>query len=143
MRTTIGPREFRDIYWLQGGLSPDEARELVGVDRRTWRRWAAGEARIPWSAVRLLQVVAAGELPPSAGDPWAGFRFVRGLLYTPNGDEVAARDVLALAFQRVNGMLYCLGHGECRNAERRRAPVREIRPRPELVEEPARDRRTA
>lgn len=111
MKASIGPQALRDLYWLRGGMSARQARELVGVDRRTWRRWEAGAARIPHAAVALLKVVAGGELPAAAGTQWDGFRFVRGALYTPDGIEITAGDVRALAYQRINGALYCLGSG--------------------------------
>lgn len=114
MTTRINPQALRDTYWLRGGLSAQQARELVGVDRRTWRRWETGSARIPHAAFELLRIIAAGELPAHAGREWQGFAFRAGLLYSPEGWEISAGDVRALVFQRINGMLYCLGNGACR-----------------------------
>ena len=123
MRKTISPQELRDTYWLKGGFSYVEARELVGVDRRTWRRWESGNARIPYAAYELLRIIAAGELPRGA-EGWEGFRFFRGLLYTPEGAELTPGDLRAAVFRRVNGSLYCLGAGECRNAQQQQRPAR-------------------
>lgn len=81
------------------------------------------------AAVALLKIVAGGELPAAAGTRWEGFRFVRGALYTPDGIEITAGDVRALAYQRIKGALYCLGSGACRA---RRAEVIELRRRPRL-----------
>lgn len=115
----ITPEELRTTYRL-GRLSREAARQLVGVDKRTWQRWEAGKARIPHAAFALLKVVAKGELPGGAGPDWEGFRFIRGLLYTPDGEEISPGDARALAWNRRNGRLYCLG-APCRNAQPRRS----------------------
>lgn len=78
---------------------------------------------------RRSAVVVGGARRRADPAQWQGFRFVRGALYTPDGIEISAGDVRALAYQRINGALYCLGSGACRA---RRAEVIELRRRPRL-----------
>lgn len=67
------------------GIAPATLAAWCGVDPWTVRRWETGRTRAPASAVRLVGILARGELPPHAGDLWTGWRFGHrdGLLYAP------------------------------------------------------------
>ena len=53
------------------------------MSRRTWRRWMAGETRIPVHVVRLARILS-GELAEIA-PAWNGWRLVGGELVDPEG----------------------------------------------------------
>jgi hypothetical protein len=63
-------------------LGQQACADLLGVSRRTVRYWDAGRSRVPWSAVRLLRILRAGELP---SDHWPGWRVQGDQLITPAG----------------------------------------------------------
>jgi hypothetical protein len=66
------------------GINPAQLAAWCGVDRYTVTRWERGISRAPVSAVRLVSILARGELEPLGGPSWAGWRFGRdGLLYGP------------------------------------------------------------
>lgn len=67
------------------GIAPATLAAWCGVDPWTVRRWETGRTRAPVSAVRLVGILARGELPPHAGQLWQGWRFGHrdGLLYAP------------------------------------------------------------
>lgn len=76
----ITTSEFRDAW---RGIDQAQALGILGVSRRTWRRWLSGRARIPRSAYELGRVLT-GNL--SIFDAtWTGWRFVKGALYDPAG----------------------------------------------------------
>lgn len=87
--------ELREAYF--GGMTPNDARALCGVSRRTWGRWMRGLARVPRSALLLLRICAQGELP-AAGPEWDGWRFYRGALLTPEGVEVKPGEIRAMPY---------------------------------------------
>ena len=60
-------------------LSQRACAQLLGVCERTVRHWDQGRNRVPWSAVRLLRILRAGEIPARGFDGWRvldGGRFV-------------------------------------------------------------------
>lgn len=66
------------------GIAPSILAAWCGVDPWTVTRWERGTSRAPLSAVRLVGMLARGELPPIAGPMWSGWRFGHdGLLYAP------------------------------------------------------------
>jgi hypothetical protein len=67
------------------GIAPWLLAQWCGVDRWTVTRWERGISRAPVAAVRLVGILARGELPPHAGPDWSGWRFGHrdGLLYPP------------------------------------------------------------
>lgn len=74
----ITTSEFRDAW---RGIDQAQALGILGISRRTWRRWLSGRARIPRSAYELGRVLS--------GDTeiygWTGWRFMKGALYDPAG----------------------------------------------------------
>lgn len=71
-------------------LSQQACAHLLGVCRRTVRYWDRGRSRVPWSAVRLLRVLRAGELPATG---WEGWRVLDGgRLVTPAGVVFCAHE---------------------------------------------------
>jgi hypothetical protein len=67
------------------GVAPWKLALWCGVDPWTITRWERGISRAPLTAVRLVGILARGELPPHAGPSWSGWRFGHrdGLLYPP------------------------------------------------------------
>ncbi len=65
-------------------MSRLRASEYLGVSVRTIRHWDAGRNRVPWSAVRLLRLVRAGELG-GLDDAWEGWTINRHGLRSPCG----------------------------------------------------------
>ncbi|WP_343123432.1 VC1465 family Xer recombination activation factor [Rhodanobacter sp. Root627] len=102
-RPRRGARRPRRRLWL---ISPDGFRELrhscllsqkqaaayLGVCLRTVRHWDSGRNRVPWSAVRLLRLLRAGELGGLL-DGWEGWRVVRDRLVSPEGRVYRERDM--------------------------------------------------
>jgi hypothetical protein len=85
----ISPEGFRTLR-LSCFLSQRTAAELLGVSVRTVRHWDHGRSRVPWSVVRLLRIIRAGELPASG---WDGWRVLDGgRLVTPAGEVFRASD---------------------------------------------------
>lgn len=75
-------------------FNPEHGRAIAGVDRRTWRRWTTGEARIPHAASELLRIACFGVLP-FAGTDWAAWRFADGKLWDPTGQWHTAGTIQA------------------------------------------------
>jgi hypothetical protein len=65
-------------------LSRKRAAEYLGVSVRTIRHWDAGRNRVPWSVVRLLRIVRAGELG-GVDDAWEGWTINQHGLRSPCG----------------------------------------------------------
>lgn len=94
----ITPEELRRVRFVLGGMTREQAQALVGVSRRQWTRYETGESRIPKSVYELLRIIAAGFLPPTAGDAWHGWSFFRGELYSPEGNGFRPGDVRAIPY---------------------------------------------
>ncbi|GAB3751566.1 hypothetical protein GCM10028795_19790 [Lysobacter olei] len=73
-----------------GGLTRDDAAELLGVSLRTIGHWETGKARPTYAAYKLLRQLKHGELADPA---WAGYRIVRGKLVTPENHSMAPADM--------------------------------------------------
>ena len=97
MKTDITPRELWTVRYEQGGWSREQAWQYLNVDRRTYERWEDGRSRIPFMAYELLRIAAAGELP-TADPVWAGWRFFRDKLVSPERVEFGAGEIRALPY---------------------------------------------
>lgn len=86
----VSPDGFRELR-LSCLLTQRACADLLGVCLRTVRHWDAGRNRVPWSAVRLLRILRAGELPASGFDGWR----VQGggRLVSPEGRVFLASDM--------------------------------------------------
>ncbi|KRA35512.1 hypothetical protein ASD68_03675 [Rhodanobacter sp. Root627] len=73
-------------------MSQKQAAAYLGVCLRTVRHWDSGRNRVPWSAVRLLRLLRAGELGGLL-DGWEGWRVVRDRLVSPEGRVYRERDM--------------------------------------------------
>jgi hypothetical protein len=58
------PDQYRDAI-ARLGLSQVEAGRFLGVDARSSRRWALGEAKIPDAVSLLLSLMVRKKLQPS------------------------------------------------------------------------------
>ncbi|MDE2155613.1 MAG: hypothetical protein KGJ32_06920, partial [Xanthomonadaceae bacterium] len=87
----ISPEGFRELRH-SCLLSQRQAAAYLGVCLRTVRHWDSGRNRVPWSAVRLLRLLRAGELGGLL-DGWEGWRIVRDRLVSPEGRVYRERDM--------------------------------------------------
>ena len=78
-----------------GGLSIQQAADLVGVSKRTYRRWELGKAPIRLAAFRLIKLAASGYLPDPA---WQDWRFYQGALYSPERVKFMPGEIRALPY---------------------------------------------
>lgn len=85
----ITAQQFRDAR-VFGGLTREDAADLVGVSLRTIGHWETGKARPSYAAYKLLRQLKHGELSDPA---WAGYRIVRGKLVTPENHSMAPADM--------------------------------------------------
>lgn len=92
----------KNPFWLArfvcAGLSQSQAASLCGVSVRQVKRWEKGQARVPLSALRLVQLLGAGDLG-QLSKAWAGWFLKRGQLVSPesvcfNPGEVRALPLL-------------------------------------------------
>lgn len=68
------------------------AAAYLGVCVRTIRYWDSGRCRVPWSAVRVLRLLRAGELGGLL-DGWDGWTLGRDALVSPEGRVYRERDM--------------------------------------------------
>lgn len=57
----MSPSQFNTAL-TKLGLSQMEASRMLGIDDRTVRRYAAGDARIPVTLAKLLRLAVAGKI---------------------------------------------------------------------------------
>lgn len=84
-------------------ITETNAFNVARVTRSTWRRWLAGTSNPPPATVELIRIHALGEPPDPA---FAGFRFVRGVLYDDFGREHTPLDIRAAALHRIHSHRY-------------------------------------
>ena len=76
---------------------------------RTIRHWDAGRCRVPWSAVRLLRLLRAGELGGLL-DGWDGWTLFRDRLVSPDGRAYRERDMRQLWLTLTQAALFREGY---------------------------------
>ena len=116
-----GARRRRRRQWL---ISPESFRELrhscllsnrkaaaayLGVCVRTIRHWDTGRNRVPWSAVRLLRLLRAGDLGGLL-DGWNGWTIYRDRLVSPDGRAYRERDMRHLWLTLTQASLFREGY---------------------------------
>jgi hypothetical protein len=87
----ISPEGFRELRH-SCLLSQRQAAAYLGVCLRTVRHWDSGRNRVPWSVVRLLRLLRAGELGGLC-DEWQGWTINRLGLHAPDGRTFRERDM--------------------------------------------------
>lgn len=87
--TPEGFRELRHSCLLS---SRKACAAYLGVSIRTVRYWDAGRSRVPWSVVRLLRLLRAGELGGLL-DGWEGWTIWQDRLVSPCGRAYRERDM--------------------------------------------------
>ena len=85
------------------------AAAYLGVCVRTIRHWDAGRCRVPWSAVRLLRLLRAGELGGLL-DGWDGWTIFRDRLVSPDGRAYRERDMRQLWLTLTQARLFREGY---------------------------------
>lgn len=89
-----------DLRWRRAGLTRGAFCEWADISPRTLARWESAHDA-PALAVRALELLAGGIAGlPGAGPEWNGWQFARGLLVSPEGDEVRPGDIRALPYLR-------------------------------------------
>lgn len=91
----ISPEGFRELRHTCLLSNRKAAAAYLGVCVRTIRHWDAGRSRVPWSAVRLLRLLRAGELGGLL-DGWEGWTIYRDRLVSPDGRAYLERDMRRL-----------------------------------------------
>ncbi|MES2945504.1 MAG: VC1465 family Xer recombination activation factor [Pseudomonadota bacterium] len=71
------------------GLPHPEAAKLLHVSLRTLQNWLSGTHQVPYMAYKLLRLMRYAELP---GKEWAGWYFYGGMLVTPEGRTISAKE---------------------------------------------------
>jgi DNA-binding transcriptional regulator YiaG len=89
----INRDDFKELR-LINNLTVIQTAELLQVTGRTIALWESGAVRVPYSAFKLLRVLANGELLPSA---WKGWRVCADTLYTPTGRAFKAHELTYLS----------------------------------------------
>lgn len=84
----ITAEQFRDAR-VFGGFSREEVAEFLGVSRRTIGHWETGNARVPYSAFKLLRVYRHGDLIDPA---WSQWKISKGMLWTPEGRAIGPHE---------------------------------------------------
>ncbi|GAB3333376.1 VC1465 family Xer recombination activation factor [Lysobacter aestuarii] len=99
-RNQITAEQFRDAR-VFGGLTRQDAADLLGVSLRTIGHWETGKSRPSYAAFKLLRVLRHGEFVDPA---WQSYRVVRGKLVTPESHELVPADMgwLSLLFRRAD-----------------------------------------
>lgn len=82
-------------------LTPQEAADLCGCNRTTYRRQETGSSRVNLSCFRLL-LMQAGFLPP----PWEGWRLHGGLIWSPEGEGFAPGEIRAIPLMNATVAAY-------------------------------------
>ena len=89
MRWPADPEDFRRLR-ITALLSPRSCSDVLGVSIRTINNWEKGRTAIPYSAFKLLRILAAGEIP---GPDWRGFWIQGAKLWTPEGKSYDAGEL--------------------------------------------------
>lgn len=104
----ISPEGFRALRH-SCLLNQREAAAYLGVCLRTVRHWDSGRNRVPWSVVRLLRLLRAGELGGLA-DEWEGWTINRLGLHAPDGRTYRERDMRHLWLTLTQAALFREGY---------------------------------
>jgi DNA-binding transcriptional regulator YiaG len=98
----ISAQQFRDAR-VFGGLTREQAADLLGVCVRTIGHWETGRARPSYAAFKLLRVYRHGEFPDPA---WSDYRIVRGQLVTPENRTFKPADLAWLSLLVARARLF-------------------------------------
>ena len=88
----------RDLDHLLQAIGQLAVERELNVHRTTVQRWQRGHVRIPGAKHQAIRMLL-GDLPGTEGQ-WSGWRFWKGKLWSPGGDQFSAGDVLAISLLR-------------------------------------------
>ena len=88
----------RDLDHLLQTIGQLAVERELNVHRTTVQRWQRGHVRIPGAKHQAIRMLL-GDLPGTEGQ-WSGWRFWKGKLWSPGGDQYSAGDVTSLIFLR-------------------------------------------
>lgn len=98
-RKTAVPRKYlNELQMLVDHIGPTWAASVCGVHRTTLGRWLSGSVAVPRCAINALRA-ADGRAPGMAGK-WDGWRFVDGVLWSPEGVPYTPGDLMAQQYER-------------------------------------------
>lgn len=87
MRSVIAER-FHDLCRM-AGFTVLQVAQTLHVTERTVYAWYSGDRAVPYSAYKLMRILARFELP---GAGWEGWHMHSGKLWTPEGHGFAPTD---------------------------------------------------
>jgi hypothetical protein len=98
-KKTAVPRKYlNELQTLVEHVGPTWDASVCGVHRTTLGRWLSGSVAVPRCAINALRA-ADGRAPGMAGK-WDGWRFVDGVLWSPDGVPYTPGDLLAQQYER-------------------------------------------
>lgn len=95
-RTADSINWLLDVGWHYATLTEGKAMDIARVDRTTWGRWMNGKTKIPAATLELLRLHAFGETMDGFSKAWAGYRFSKDRLITPDRRELRPGDLMAV-----------------------------------------------
>jgi hypothetical protein len=97
-KTAMPDKSLFELRSLVERIGPTWAASVCGVHRTTLSRWLSGAVPLPRAALNALRA-ADGRAPGMAGQ-WDGWRFVDGVLWSPEGYQYRPGDLLAQQYDR-------------------------------------------
>lgn len=92
------PKPPPELRSLVDEVGPTWAASVCGVHRTTLGRWLSGAVPVPRAALNALR--AAAGRAPGMGGHWDGWRFVDGVLWSPEGYQYRPGDLMAQQYER-------------------------------------------
>ncbi len=120
LQKKISPSDFYHQFFALGGLHPRHAPGYFCVNRTTFMRWMSGQTRIPSTAHRCAQLDLDGSLPLAAGKQWDRWRFIDGLLVSPENQSFKMGEIRCIPW---NYTLIAALKLDIRNGQRREAEL--------------------
>lgn len=105
----ISPEGFRELRHSCLLSNQRAAATYLGVCVRNIRHWDSGRCRVPWSVVRLLRLLRAGQLGGLL-EGWDGWTIWRDRLVSPDGRAYLERDMRHLWLTLTQARLFREGY---------------------------------
>ncbi len=97
-KTRMSHKSLAELQVLVERIGPTWSASVCGVHRTTLGRWLSGVSPIPRAALNALR--AADGRSPGMGGQWDGWRFVDGVLWSPEGYQFTPHDLLSHFYER-------------------------------------------
>lgn len=92
--STMDLRQFRHLL---GGWTQEQAAKAVGVTLKTYKKYERDPTAAPLAVVRLLAILAAGDLG-ELNPAWKGWNLLQGELVSPENTTFRPGDVRAAGY---------------------------------------------